>query len=1093
MVLTRSQRQNLSDSIGNTFNSVRTSSTVSAENKPKFSGITISTWNIVDGRSNRLELACNRLHRHNIDIALLTETKLNGKHTANAYGYSIVSTKCSNPHQGGVTLAYRPSQFWHIESPVTFGDNVLRCTLVHSGKRHTIIGVYIPPSEESMETLGKLEEALHNVDFDNLILLGDFNINYDYPRDKRAMNIAETIKSCDLINLAKSFKPRRHKSFHWSWRKIRDGKTLQSLCDYFFHGSQTHWQSFNMVDISTFDSDHRLLKGKLISKKSSKYHRYLKERSNPPVDLFPLENLDGPSEIDQRLKELQDSIIEPEFKTRDRSWISEYSFSLLRQKAQALRRGDPATKDIGRELRRSIRKDRRQRIQKTAEEIEGRLGEGDIIGAFEILRHWYRKFTGKALKPCRADLEKTRDNYVKLFTDDNLSDEVPFEFDYDGNDVNDSIPDEEEIRFALFKMRNRKAPGLTRISVDHLKLWYRLAHPEKGSDPPTDSAIERWNSIVKIVQDCFNGIIPTAFTVGVLVIIPKDDKGGVRGIGLLESIHKLISQIINIRMGNTIDFCEEVHGFRRRRGCHTAIGETKIKMQIAASESDTIYQIYLDLRKAYDSIARNRVLKLLEKYKVGPNIRKYIHDIWDKQIFVLRQSGFYSDAIEVDRGCTQGDVDSPIIFNIIIDAVLRAWKKSTNFCKSDSCFYADDGLLQNQDPILLQKDLDCLFELFSRMGLKPNASKTKFMIFRGAPAPCAKTRRNYNKIHRPRRIASSSTDREWRKARTKCTICGKDLANGSLQRHMKLIHQSSSLINDNKYVCREIQDNGSYNIRFRKGKMNRCPVPNCNGGGKDKFGMYRHFCLLHPEADIVIEEDGILPKCLLCGMRVKGDLAKHQQLFTCKRGASRRANEIKQDRQFEAGKVKFYVKGEAIDRVRYFRYLGRILSEDDDDTKCIESNLARARKQWNCISRILKQEGASASCMAKFYITVVQAVLLYGADSWTISRRNERKLVSFHRRAVRYLTNTHINKLENGEWFHPTHDPLFRKCGLFPMETYLERRRGTLRRYLETYREPLLRKAENCNKHCFHVGKVLWWDQPYLFKEDMDHSDFWYK
>ena len=99
---------------------------------------------------------------------------------------------------------------------------------------------------------------------------------------------------------------------------------------------------------------------------------------------------------------------------------------------------------------------------------------------------------------------------------------------------------------------------------------------------------------------------------------------------------------------------------------------------------------------------------------------------------------------------------------------------------------------------------------------------------------------------------------------------------------------------------------------------------------------------------------------------------------------------------------------------------------------------------------------------------------------------------TFHRRSVRYLTNTHIQKLEIGEWFHPTHDPLFRKCGLFPMETYLERRRGTLRKYLETYRESLLRRAENCNKHCFHVGKVLWWDQPYLFKEDMDHSDFWY-
>ena len=124
------------------------------------------------------------------------------------------------------------------------------------------------------------------------------------------------------------------------------------------------------------------------------------------------------------------------------------------------------------------------------------------------------------------------------------------------------------------------------------------------------------------------------------------------------------------------------------------------------------------------------------------------------------------------------------------------------------------------------------------------------------------------------------------------------------------------------------------------------------------------------------------------------------------------------------------------------------MTEDDDDTKCIESNLKKARGQWNSIANILKQEGASAKCMAKFYITVVQAVLLYGADSWTISQKNEKKLVSFHHRAVRFLTNSHICKLDNGNWVHPTHDPLFWKCGIFPMNVYLERRRGTL---WETY------------------------------------------
>ena len=52
------------------------------------------------------------------------------------------------------------------------------------------------------------------------------------------------------------------------------------------------------------------------------------------------------------------------------------------------------------------------------------------------------------------------------------------------------------------------------------------------------------------------------------------------------------------------------------------------------------------------------------------------------------------------------DIDSPIIFNVIVDAVLRTWIKWKGETNSRSCFYADDGLLENHDPDVLQRDLD---------------------------------------------------------------------------------------------------------------------------------------------------------------------------------------------------------------------------------------------------------------------------------------------------------------------------------------------------------------------------------------------------
>ena len=124
-------------------------------------------------------------------------------------------------------------------------------------------------------------------------------------------------------------------------------------------------------------------------------------------------------------------------------------------------------------------------------------------------------------------------------------------------------------------MRNRKAPGLTKISIDQIKTWYKLAHLEEGE--VNKSALTNWKMVVEIIQKCFReGEIPTAFSYGILVIIPNDDYGGFRGIGLLESIHKLSSQIINLRLAQTIEFCDEVHGFRKKRGTFTAIGKSKI-------------------------------------------------------------------------------------------------------------------------------------------------------------------------------------------------------------------------------------------------------------------------------------------------------------------------------------------------------------------------------------------------------------------------------------------------------------------------------------------------------------------------------------
>ena len=63
------------------------------------------------------------------------------------------------------------------------------------------------------------------------------------------------------------------------------------------------------------------------------------------------------------------------------------------------------------------------------------------------------------------------------------------------------------------------------------------------------------------------------------------------------------------------------------------------------------------------------------------------------------------------------------------------------------------------------------------------------------------------------------------------------------------------------------------------------------------------------------------------------DMEKHMKTKTCEKGRRRRENEELQEKQAEAEEKVFEVYGEKLEQVTEFKYLGRILREDDDDTK----------------------------------------------------------------------------------------------------------------------------------------------------------------
>ena len=87
---------------------------------------------------------------------------------------------------------------------------------------------------------------------------------------------------------------------------------------------------------------------------------------------------------------------------------------------------------------------------------------------------------------------------------------------------------------------------------------------------------------------------------------------------------------------------------------------------------------------------------------------------------------------------TQGDIISPIIFNIMIDATTCAWaarmEQEVNQNNREDLadllliFYADDGHLASPNAELLQQAIDTLTTLLAQLGLHINTDKTNTMV-----------------------------------------------------------------------------------------------------------------------------------------------------------------------------------------------------------------------------------------------------------------------------------------------------------------------------------------------------------------------------
>nr|KAG5714221.1 hypothetical protein BaRGS_018438 [Batillaria attramentaria] len=701
-------------------------------------------------------------------------------------------TEDGAPHTEGVALMLAPEAQRALIGWEPVNSRIITAKFITKKKdiKLNIIQCYAPTNDAEEEKKDDFYQQLQTVidrggAKDMTILMGDFNAkigsdNTGYEDTMGTHGLGQMNENgerfadfCALNQLVIGGSIFPHKRIHKATWRSPDHVTenqIDHIC--ISRKFRRSWRDVRVMRGADVSSDHHLLattlrlRLKRHTNANSTRTRYnvgllrntdtqaafrisLSNRFQPLQDLIEDSEMDIETQWEHSKKLWHDTCEEVlgKRKTQHKEWISADTIQKLevrKEKKTALntsrtRRAKAKAQEeytaADREVKRSTRKDKRDYIDNLASQAEEAARQGNLKDLYQVTKKLAGKFqqtdkpvkdkNGHPLTTTEEQLKRWAEHFRELLNrpiPETPPDIPPAETELP---INCDKPSKAEIRKAIMTLKNGKAAGPDEIPAEAIKA-------------DTETAVNMLHSLFSKIWE--KEEVPAQWKEGIVIKLPKKgdlrDCSNYRGIMLLSVPGKVLNRILLERMREAVDpmLRDQQAGFRRNRSCADQIASLRIIVEQSLEWNSPLYINFIDYEKAFDSVDREALWKLLRHYGVPGKIISLIQCTYQDMSCRIAHAGQLSESFEVKTGVRQGCLLSPFLFLLVIDWIMKtttAGRKNgiqwTLWTQLDDLDFADDLALLSHSHSQMQDKTTCLEATSAGTGLRINRKKTELM------------------------------------------------------------------------------------------------------------------------------------------------------------------------------------------------------------------------------------------------------------------------------------------------------------------------------------------------------------------------------